>query len=348
MTEKLAPQVEQGTELEKTAEYEGGKVDYSVIGETTDHNPVVLVPGFTIGRLVQRDFANTLHEEGDRQVIFSEQPNFSWKPSMKPVVDRHAEALLAIIETEGLNEKPVDFIAHSFGAIIFTRAAELAKERGVASFNGEFGSRAVFIAPAGTNKREGIIRLGPRFIKFMKNGAPLGKELDPDGEWMKAGMKNARSRPLKTLKEVGVLRKKEAIYNRLGAMGIKPSLLGYESDDLMPFRSAKSVVMNEDKPHSGYSVPIDIGDTPLKGAKPGINLKEYQEITGLDKQKATKQWARYVIGAGHNDLLFNPHRTVNAVLPILDGDMVERSKIATKNYLERQASPPKKTIRIVL
>lgn len=348
MTEKLVPHVEQGTELEKTAEYEGGKVDYSVVGEITDHNPVVLVPGFTVGRLVQRDFANTLHEEGDRQVIFSEQPNFSWKPSMKPVVDRHAEALLAIIEKEGLGNQPVDFVTHSFGSIIFTRAAELAKERSLNCFDSVSGSRAVFIAAAGTNEKEDIVKLSHRFAKFMVNGMPYGKELDPTGDWMKAGTKNFIKRPLKTAKEVNILRKKENIYTKLGQMSIKPSFIGFNGDDLMPFSSSESVIMNEELDLGGYSVPINLESRPLAEATKDLDFKEFMSLTGLDKKESVKEWARHHVGAGHNDLLFNPHRTVNAILPILDGDMVERSKIASKNYLERQASPPKKTIRIVL
>lgn len=348
MTENLTNQTEKPSEIEKIAEYTGGKVDYSVISEINAHNPVVLVPGFTISRLVQRDFANTLHEKGDRQVIFSEQPNFSWKPSMQPVVDRHAEALLAIIKAEDLGGRPVDFITHSFGSIIFTRAAELAKERALKSFDSDEGSRAIFISPAGTNDAENLFALGSRFVKFMTNGAPLGKELDPDGKWMREGLKNFVKRPLKTAKEVAVLQKKEVIYKKLGSLGIRPALLGYGSDDLMPFEASESVIMNEEFTGGGYSVPIDFESKVVKGATSDISLKKFRDLTGLSKEKAAKEWARHTLGAGHNDLLFNPERTVRAVLPILGGDMLERSKSANQEYLGRHTAAAQKKHRIVL
>lgn len=338
MTEKINTS-ELYNEVQKTAEFDGGTIDYSVIGEPTKHNPVVLVPGFTISRLVQRDFAQALQVEGDRQVIFSEQPDFSYKPSMKKVIDRHAEALLAVLREENLQDQPVDFIAHSMGSIIFTRAAEMAKERGLLSFGSGTGSHAIFISPAGTNDAENVFRLGKRFVKFMKNGAPLGKELDPDGAWMKEGTKNFIKRPIKTAKEIAILSKKEAIYKRLGELGIRPALIGYPSDDLMSFTTSESVVMSEDFKGGGYSVPIDTEYEILESAELGTDFKKYKEATGLDKEQATKSWARHVLGAGHNDLLFNPERTVRAVLPILNEQVVINGKEVPVN------KPTKSTTR---
>lgn len=305
-------------EQQKIAEYIGGKIEYSVVGKSSEHNPVILIPGFTVGRLVQRDFAITLSEQGEREVIFSEQPTFTRKPSRKPAIDRHAEALLAIIEAQRLENRPVDFIAHSFGSIVFSQAAELAKERGLTSFDSDKDSHAVFIAAAGTNDKENIVALGSRFAKFMWNGMPLGKKLDPDGEWMKAGTKNFIKRPVKTGKEINVLRQKEKIYTKLGEMGIKPAFLGYPSDDLMPFASSESIIMNDGLDLLGYSVPIDYESRPLTGSAKDVDLKKFIKMTGLTKDEAVKEWVRHPAGAGHNDFLFNPKRTVGAILYLLD------------------------------
>lgn len=347
MIEKINIQLEQNTEAQKTAEFGGGEVDYSVVGEaTTEKNPVIIVPGFTVGRLVQRNFASVLHEQGQRQVIFSEQPDFSYMPSMKPVIDRHAEALLAIVKAEELEMRAVDFVTHSFGSMIFVRAAELAKARGLKSFEAEKGSHAIFVSPAGSSSEENIVRLGGRFATFMINGTPLGKELDPTGEWMKAGTKNFVKRPIKTVREIAVLRKKEAIYKKLGVMGIKPVLIGYHSDDLMPFSISESVFMDEDFAGGGYSVPVDTASKPLASNISELSLKKYTEVSGLDKKEAAKTWARHHLGAGHNDLLFNPERTVRAILPVLDDSHLQ---IAQQGHTaEMKTTKPSKKVNLTL
>lgn len=303
-------------ERQEIAEYNGGKVDYSVVGEMTEHNPVVLVPGFTISRLVQRDFANTLSEQGKREVIFLDQPELQRKPKQKlSAVDHQAEALLAVIEKEGLSNRPLDFVAHSFGSIVLTRAAEIAHERNLAVFDGAEGSKVVFIAPAGSNKWENIAYLGGRFGHFMVGGQPYGKELDPTGDWMKAGMDNFFKNPAKTAKEIIHLSKRERIYSGLGGLGIKPFIIGYPGDYLYPDRTIKKAVKKHGERISGYAMPID---THGVGAK---NLGDFKEKTGLNGKDARRHWAHHYRNAGHNDLLFHPERTVNAILPILDGDM---------------------------
>lgn len=342
MPETYTYQDEISNEAEKTADFESGRVDYSVIGELSEKRPIILVPGFTIGKLVQRDFANVLHNESDRQVIFADQPSFSRKSSVtQPVIDRHAEALLAIIEAEGLTDRPLDFITHSMGSLIFTRAAEMAEEKNLACFDEDFGtesgSRVIFIAPAGSNPDENIIKLGTRFSKFMLDGRPLGKELDPTGDWMKAGLKNFKKSPLKTAQEIFQLKKSGTIYKRLGRLGIKPALIGYPSDSLMPFNGSANTVMSEEAGIEGYSMPIDYTSLNLDGITDKPSLKKFKEVTQLEKQKAAKVWARHQAGAGHNDLLFNPYRTAAAVLSLLEPKAFKnggKSPVAaTKNRL---------------
>lgn len=319
----------------KTVDYDGGTVDYSVVGTDGEHNPVVIVPGFTIGRLVQRNFASTLSREGSRQVIFSEQPDFTDKALP---LDNHAEALLAILQNEGLSYRPVDFVTHSMGSLIFARAAELAKERGLSAFDKDGGSRAVFIAPAGSNAKENLIYLGGRFANFMAKARPYDKELDPTGDWMKEGASNFLRHKSKTAKEVLALSKKEKIYQRLGSLGIKPFIIGYSNDSLFPHSTFESTVNKHGETIEGYAVPVD---TLGVGAK---DFAEFMAKTGLQGKDAKRAWAHHYRNAGHNDLLFHPERTVNAILPILDGNMLERSKEAERNY--QKAKVPKAKITL--
>jgi pimeloyl-ACP methyl ester carboxylesterase len=305
--------------IQVETDYPGGEVDYAVIGSPSDiHNPVVIIPGFTEGQTVLKRFAETLSEKGEREVIYPDQPVIKDK---KPIIDHHAEALLAIIENEGYGDRPVDIIAQSFGALVAVRAAELAKERGLKCLDAERGSNSVFIAPAGSNDNENLLYLGGRWIKFVNREAhpipalsALTKELDPDGSMAKAGQKNVMASLPKTIKEVIELSRKENIYSKLGELGLKPHIFGYASDVMYPHKVVKTVLDANGYSLNGYSVPVDSG-----GIGAG-NFGEFKEKTGLSGKEAKKAWAHHYRNAGHNDFLFHPERTVKAILQIWDGN----------------------------
>jgi pimeloyl-ACP methyl ester carboxylesterase len=311
-TSKGAENKKYSTESSRAAIYDGGHVEYSVIG-TSDgsHNAVIIIPGFTGGRLALRDFARTLSEEGDREVILPDQPVIA--SSKLPVLDAHAEALLSVIESEGLIDEPVDFIAHSFGSIIAARAAELAKQRGIKSLDSNLGSHMVFIAPAGSNDKESLARLGGRWAKFIVQDTFYRGELDPDGTMSKAGVKNFFSSPSKTVKEIAVLSKKEGkedAYASFGKVGLRPYILSYARDDLYPYKVTRSVLERNAGTLLGSSVPIDSG-----GIGAG-DFKEFKSKSGLGRKKAFKAWAHHYRNANHADLQYHPERTVKAILQI--------------------------------
>ncbi len=259
-----------------------------------------------------RDFASELSSEGDREVIFSDQPKLD-KRSKLPIIDQHAEALLAVLQEENKTQRPVDIIAHSLGSLVAVRMAELAKQRGLNIFESESGSHTVFISPAGSNDNENLGFLAGRFAKFMVNGLKYGKELDPTGEMMKAGTKNFLETPVnKTAREVHALRKKQYVYKKLGDLGIKPFVFGYAADDMFPHGVIQSVMSKYEDSLAGYAVPIDNG---IIGAE---NFESFKQKTGLSGKEARRAWAHHYRNAGHNDLLFHPERTVKSVLEIID------------------------------
>lgn len=306
------------SEQPKHIRYFGGSIEYSVLESTSEGNPVVIVPGFTEGRFVLRNFAETFRGLADRTVVFPDQPVLSEKSRIS-VLDQHAKALLAIIDNENLEDKPVDFIAHSFGAMVVARAAELATELGITSFDSEKGSHTVFIAPAGTNDRENLAYLGGRWLEFMSseaNPVPIiniqTKELDPTGEMLKAGQKNATANIAKSAKEVRILAKKKRIYAGLGNAGLKPFVFGYASDRLFPHRVVEPVLSRNADNLAGYAVPID-----NSGVGAG-SFSEFKTKTGLKGRAAKKAWAHHYRSAGHNDFLFHPERTAKAVLQVIE------------------------------
>jgi pimeloyl-ACP methyl ester carboxylesterase len=299
--------------IDRTAEYSGGTVVYSVIEGSTELNPVLVIPGFTGGRVALQKFAEELNSLGDREVIFSDQPvlDKTMKKDLS-IVDYEARAVLAIIDAEGLKDTPLDVITHSFGAVIAVRAAELAKVRGIKSFDSSQGAHIVFVAPAGTNDKENLVSLGGRWVKFLAKDTFYKSQLDPTGEMSKAGLKNFWSDPAKTAKEILEIKKKDEIYAYLGSLGLQPFILGFANDSLYPHKVIGKVLEESGTQLSGYAVPIDNG---VVGA---ANFSEFRKRSGLSVKEAKKAWAHHYRNANHADLQYHPERTVKAILEFIN------------------------------
>ena len=223
MPEQLTTQLEK--EKTAVARFRGGEVSYSIVGEQDDeHNPVVLVNGFARGRKALGRFADELSSEGHRQVIEADQPRTK---SLRNPIDNQAEALLAILEDSGLADRPVDFVAHSFGSLILTRAAEIAKERGLDMTPFEFskGSRSILVAPSGSVAGETTLKLGKRFKEHLESAKAGGRRgLYPEVDAEAVG--NLKSQPLKYVRESVALGRVKIPYSSLGELGLKPMVLG--------------------------------------------------------------------------------------------------------------------------
>jgi pimeloyl-ACP methyl ester carboxylesterase len=302
-------------EENKTAEYGGGRIEYSVLSAHTENrNPILIVPGFTGGQIALRVFAGSLNQLAGSEVILPDQPVLDKYLNEKiPIIDHQATALLKIIEQEGLTNRPLDLITHSMGSKIAFRLAELAKARSYHCFDSDEGSHSAFIAPAGSNDHENLIFLGGRWLKFLYRSMPYGKELDPTGKMMKAGVHNFMAQPKKTLQEVIELSKKDNVYQNLGNTGLKPHVFLYAGDDLYPYKTIKKAVDTVDSA-AGFSMPIDNGAT---GAR---SFEEFKSRTGLSGKQAKKEWAHHYRNAAHNDLQFHPERIVKAILEVWDGN----------------------------
>lgn len=296
-------------EIEKEAHFNGGQIGYSVLEGNPGHSPIVIVPGFTEGRFVLRDLSKALNQHGHRTVVFPDQPELD--SSKQPILDQHAEALLAIIQSEGIADTPTDFIAHSFGALTLARAAELAKERGMPVFDEDGGSSTIIIAPAGVNPNENIAYHAGRWFKFMSSQTYYKKEIDPTGDFMKAGVKNATKQPGKTLREIARLIKKGELIQRMAKVGLQPYVVTYASDNLYPDKNSAEFIDNNLDSLEGWSTPIDNG-----GIGAG-SFEEFKTKSGLSAKAAKKAWVHHYRNSNHNDFIFHPDRTAKAVLQIL-------------------------------
>lgn len=305
----------------ETAHLDSGNLDYLHIGqETRRFNPVVVVPGFTQGIEVLEDFGIHLTQQGQREVFVLDQLQRQHRTleSLHPLerlrqgVEEQADALVGFLANNELTDRPIDFVTNSLGASIAVRAAEIAHNQGWKSFSSDEGSRMVFISPAGSNNKEFILSLGGRFIWWMAKNTPSGKYLDPKGEMMKTGVKNALDDLKKTVNEVRALARSRIPYERLGEIGIKPFILAYPGDQLMPYRIMGSNLETNLENLSGVASVVGGYDV---GAR---NYSEFKKKTGLNGKAAKEAWVHHYRSADHSDMQSHPERTASSVLQILN------------------------------
>lgn len=302
----------------ETVEYLDGKVEVAEYGKPNpEHHDVMIVPGYTEGLVALNNFAKELAEQGDRRVVFYEQPKS--KPfNGRSSIDDQATALLAVIDELGSWGKPLDFVAHSMGAIVFARAMEIAKKRRQPLLELKGGNKVVFVAPAGFYERESYPKLAGRFASRAKNftfgdEATLTKTTPNGKEVGAGGPKSVIRRPVASTKETYPLAR-ERIVDTLGWLSIKPHIVLYPNDELYGWDVLKGDIgVPNLYDFNGIAMPIG-------SEHPGaISKKEFALATGLKGKELKEAWAKNHSNASHNDLLFIPGRTVGAVLQILDG-----------------------------
>ncbi len=299
----------------RTAEYPGGKVGYAVFGQPNPENHrIMIIPGFTEDSLTMEEFAKTLAETADTEVIVPDQPGYlrGWKPRglVMSAINHFAEAYLAVIEAEDLEDEPLDVVAHSLGAPVEVRMAELAKDRGVKALDFEEGSQSVFMAPAGTNPKERLLlskeSLAARFLfKFLPRDAKEVKKFEPSRMGANRAARNFVKNPFKSAKETWYLSKKSNMYPKLGRVGLKPHVMVFSDDPLLPQRLNQPITEAYVSGDEDYS---------LAGWSSAAN------VAGLGKgdSKAEDAWLDDYRHAGHNDHGRHPQHVAQAVLQLLN------------------------------
>jgi pimeloyl-ACP methyl ester carboxylesterase len=339
--ESIAPVAENKNPIpqeQKETRYAGGNVSYSVFGSPDPESQKILViPGFTEDSLTMQGFAEALTEDGRRQVIVTDQPSYGFKKGITmSAIDHQAEANLAVIRAEGLDNEPLAVVAHSLGAPVEVRMAELAEQSGITALDADKGSVSVFLAPAGANKDERLLlskdSLGARFVlKFMARDAKENKKYDAAKTGQKRAAKNFIKNPLKTGKEAWFLSKKESTYKKLGSLGLKPSVVVFSDDVLQPQRLDQKITDayvdgTEDYSLNGWSTAVNIAGK------------------GVGDKAAEDAWLDDYRRAGHNDHARHPEHVAEVVLAILDNQdgsaQLKRIIQADKTYLEAKARVP--------
>jgi len=216
--------------------FEGGKLTYKAIGERLSDKPVtVVLPGHGGGIASHGRLAEAIQSRLGQQTIITNLVSMDEPGSLsEPVIDVEARGLLALLQQEGLANAPVNFVAHSMGALVVERAAEFAKATGYNCFKYERGSRTVFISPAGSIERDKPRKLLARLIlKSYPNNKSKREELTAELP-ASTGQPNTSSKikDIRLLRELG---KKRLSYENLEKSGLKPAIIFYPDDQLFPW-----------------------------------------------------------------------------------------------------------------
>lgn len=320
----------------KSAEYAGGRAPYRVIGEgRANRNPIVSFPGFSGNLVSGKKFNMALANEGDR-VIAVDQPkyrgvlrNLSQKKLSTELsgVEHQAQALISVIEAEGLTGEPVDAVTASMGFLTLLRAAEIAKEKGYKTFDSEAGAHSYVVAPSGIVPDETLRSLAGRYMDFLAHNFKAAKRHDPGNKMGNADTKAVLLHPVKSTKEVHDLHSKKADFKKFGNIGLKPFVLTMGNDLMFPYhhkakRSGEigpsleaNLGLNDeaDPALSGVASPVDPSRRTAKDYKTFIEKfgsKIKDENLSLSekalKKKIEGEWIDANSNVGHGALTHRP------------------------------------------
>lgn len=216
--------------------FEAGTLTYKLIGERVpDGEPVTIVlPGHGGGIASHGRLAEAIHDRLHQQAIVTNLAQLKHPADLsRSVLDQEAVGLIELLKNEGLTQAPINFVAHSMGALVIERAAKLAKSMGLDCFDYEKGSRTIFIAPAGTSERENPASLLLRVVASFRNNSPKRAELTADVP-ASTGEPGASSK-VKDLRLLGELGTQHLDYPALNELGLKPAIIFYPDDRVFPW-----------------------------------------------------------------------------------------------------------------
>lgn len=345
----------------KKIEFAKGKTSYEIIGaKNPERNPYLYIPGFAGSYTGVEGIAREL-SAGEDEVIVAGQPHRKIAERLKDgsvfsdrdIIDLHADAVLAIIEDQGLTQQPIDVVCHSLGLIILERAAQKSKEKGYTCFESERGSHSYAITPAGLVPDEKLRHMAGRYVKFIAHDAKTAKKYDSDKAIAKANSAVLAKHPAKTVGEVNALRGQVDI-DKLGEVGLKPFMLVMGNDLMYPYKDS-----NPDKPRGEAGTAIEGGlklyrptgeidaakaalkrsdynspdlevnaDPDVEPAFAGVSspvdpsyptspdyesFKNLPELAGKSEKEIREAWLDSNSNAGHGDNSYHPKRLASAI-----------------------------------
>lgn len=273
---------------------------YLYLGAQNDEQKkkIFYVPGFSEGPEGKAPFGIEMAKRGYQVLIPGQNRQAVLEDATNKLNASYTQALdyLAVIEHEGLMHESLDVVTHSYGTMVFEHMVRVAEERGWTCFD---EAKVAMLAPAGTNDKENMAKLGWRFGRSMLSEVASGKDFpDPDGTMMKASIKNLAANIPRTAREMFHLFREKVDYeylakeSKLGRMAI----FSFAKDRLYPFRAQKKILQKIGELGIGVSAPVSYQQDNRRFRL----FNRAKKIRGGD-------------GATHNDDSFNPGRVAGAV-----------------------------------
>jgi hypothetical protein len=314
---EISPEAQAQFEDVKTAEFKYGTIDYSVIGQANpDKNPIIIEGGMDNGRVNLLAQADLLARKGKTQVLIKDQPIYNpdvskrLKKDPNFALDFMAEATIAAADYAGfLDEgKAANMTGHSLGGLVAERIRRIARLKNIKALLPENGSLLALMGSSGMDPKEGLLKLGIRWPKYVLKGFVEAKVLDPTGVNGKTVGKNAATDKAKTIGELKALSNNHVPADSEGALAVV-----YPEDYMFPVRD-KRIKKTIERGEIPFVTPIsaDPEKTTVKG------LKRFMTKAHLRGRNARLEYALHHRGAGHDDPANNPERSVDVVLDFFD------------------------------
>lgn len=329
----------------RVTQHSYGKCNYKLFHGNENKPAIFLIPGFPLGNTQLDGFAAKLNKLGNRTVYSPGEMELKGRKAV-PTLEKEALLYLSMIEREGRQDKPLQFVTHSYGMAVFEEMAKIAEDRGWKCFKHE-DSKAVAVAPVGTSTKNKVfevvkaapviefLKLARRFGHFFLLAQSSGKVFDPDKKLLAENTHNVVKHLWKTAGEIRAIVGYKLDAQKLGKIACEMAIIDYPSDPMfgMKARAIRKGTARQLEHVDGIMTPVSVNPTlgrdrrtlkrktreklveEIREAWPNISAKELNKAI---KKELKSDFYRASHTARHDALIGNPGPTAMTVLQILN------------------------------
>ncbi len=252
-------------------------------------NTLMFLPGFGESILAKLPFAFEMANQGYDVILPGQNRKGLMHDDNKAplATDSQARNYEAVLANEGLLESPVDFAAHSYGALIFDGLVARIVSRRPDYFK---HSTAFLLSPAGVAPEHSEINRGVRWLAMMKSETHRDGQVFPDigNEVKLASLRNLARNPARSKAEDSDMLKKRLDFPVLCKYVGNVVIVPYLNDSMFPVEFLEPFIMEA----------IQAGATAIYPV-PWLIMRDKSVLTDHD--------------ATHNDEGLNPSRVAGAI-----------------------------------
>ena len=195
--------------------------------------PVMFIPGFGEGILNKAPFAAELAMQGYDVILPGQNRRGIIKDNGRQATASQARNYAAILAAEGLSETGINFVAHSYGGLVFESLVQRITKTSPDYFK---DSTAILAASAGIIPEKSYISLGKRWLKYMNSEKDQSTQDFPDktGETAKASTRTLFKNVGRTIAEIKALRHEQIDFETLAQRVGHVVIMSYAEDAMFP------------------------------------------------------------------------------------------------------------------